>query len=183
MNRWWGLASVLLMIAACGHGKGVADPIPDLPLPRQRTILRQELGFRWPLTVGIGTLACDGTGAILFRSAGVTYVVSGTRPGALSLASLRVPEPSPPPSHPLKRVPQSTRMDAFASMVHCQARNQADRACEGGVLARFGLSSEEWALIDAEGDERKWPPLTRGLMPLDAMITAGRALCAGGAGQ
>jgi hypothetical protein len=74
-------------------------------------------------------------------------------------------------------------MDAFASMVHCQARNQADRACEGAVLARFGLSSEEWALIDAEGDERKWPPLTRGLMPLDAMITAGRALCAGGAGQ
>jgi hypothetical protein len=74
-------------------------------------------------------------------------------------------------------------MDAFESMLHCQTRKLVDPTCQDVVLARFGLSRDEWALIDVEGHERKWPPLARGLMPLDALITAGRALCPNGGGQ
>lgn len=139
-----------------------------------------ELGFKWPLTVGIGTLACDATGAILFRSGGVSYVVSGTRPDARELTPLRVPAPSPPPSNPPKRLPQTQRMDAFESMLRCQSRKPGGGACQRITLERYGLSQEEWALIDVEGHERKWPPLTRGAMPLDVLIAAGRPLCAPG---
>jgi len=74
-------------------------------------------------------------------------------------------------------------MDAFESMLHCESRKPVDPTCQHAVRARFGMSTEEWALIDMEGHERKWPPLTRGQMPLDALITAGRALCAAGAAQ
>jgi hypothetical protein len=174
---------VVVILSACGHEPPVEDPVPGVPQSRQRTISRAELGFRWPLTVGVGTLACDSTGAILFRSGGVTYVVSGTRPDARPLGGLRIPEASPPPSNPLKRLPQSQRMDAFESMLQCESRERVDEACRRRTFERFGLSPQEWALIDVEGRERAWPPLTRGLMPLDAMITAGRALCADGAGQ
>lgn len=183
MYGWRVLGCVILVIvAACGHD-GVEDPIPDIPLSRQTSVFRAELGFRWPLTVGVGTLACDATGAILFRSSGVTYVVSGTRPDAHDLTPLRVPAPSRPPSNPLKRLPQAQRMDAFESMLRCQSRTPVDRACERITLERFGLSHEEWALIDAEGHERTWPPLSRGLMPLDALIASGRPLCASRSGQ
>jgi hypothetical protein len=171
------------LIAGCARGRRVEDPVPDVPLSRQRTIARAELGFRWPLTVGVGTLACDDTGAILFRSRGVTYVVSGTRPGALNLVPLRAPEPSPPPSKPLKRLPQAQRMDAFESMQRCESRRTGYEACQRTTLARFGLSREEWALIDGEGRERKWPPLPRGPMSVDPLVAAGRALCVPASGR
>lgn len=178
MNGGRVLAYVLLaLIAGCARERRVEDPVPDVALSRQRTIVRGEFGFRWPLTVGVGTLACDDAGAILFRSGGVTYVVSGTRPGALNLAPLRVPEPSPPPSNPLKRMPQTQRMDAFESMRQCESRQTGQAGCQRTTLAKFGLSPEEWALIDAEGRERKWPPLPRGTMSLDPLVAAGRALC------
>ncbi len=173
----------LIVVAACGHDRRVEDPIPDVLLSRQKTVFRAELGFKWPLTVGVGTLACDATGAILFRSGGVTYVVSGTRPDALELTPLRVPAPSPPPSNPLKRLPQTQRMDAFESMLRCQSRKLVGGACQRITLERYDLSQEEWALIDVEGHERKWPPLTRGALPLDALIAAGRPLCAPGSAR
>ena len=172
------LVCLLLALAGCDGHRRVEDPIPGISSSRQRTIARAELGFRWPLTVGLGTLACDETGAILFRSRGVTYAVAGARPDALDLTPLRVPEPSPPPSNPLKRMPQAQRMEAFESMLGCRSRGANEDACQRATLARFGLSRDEWSLIDAEGHERKWPPLTRGSMSLDPLIAAGRALCA-----
>jgi hypothetical protein len=165
-----------LLLAACGPRDRVSDPIDGVPLAHQQTISRGQLGFRWPLSPGIGTLACAGKEVILFRAAGVTYVVQGDWPGAADISPLRVSQPAPLPSNPVKRLPQNIRMDAFASLERCRS-NGADDTCSRGVQERFRMSAEEAQLIEAEGEERRWPPLARGLMPLGPLIAAGRGLC------
>ncbi len=66
--------------AGCGRSTAVvSDPVPGLPAAQQRTITRTELGYQWPFTVGVGTVACDG-GALAFRSGGTTYALSRTVP-------------------------------------------------------------------------------------------------------
>ena len=173
------LALCITLAAGCGAPDGrVDDPVAGVALSRQQTISRAGFGFQWPLSVGVGTLACDDAGVILFRTQGVTYVLSGMRPGAADIQPLRIPEPSALPSHPLDRLKQSERMEAFTSMTACRSRDRTDEACRRAVLARFGLSTDDWTSIEAEGRERQWPPLVRALMPLDPLIAAGRALCA-----
>ena len=171
------LLAAISLLAACGSPDHVADPIDGVPAARQATISRTRLGFRWPLVPGTGTLACADDGVILFRASGVTYVVQGERAGAADISPLRLPEPSSPPSNPLKRLTQNVRMDAFASLERCRSQADADR-CLGNVAERFAVSADEVRLIENEGQERRWPPLPRGLMPLDALVDAGRALCA-----
>jgi hypothetical protein len=153
----------------------VADPIEGISPARQETVTRARFGFEWPLSPGKGTLACADGGVILFRAGGVTYVVQGRRPGAADITPIRMNEPSALPSHPVKRLTQDVRMEAFAALTRCTA-GQAD-ACTAVVRDRFGLTAEEARLIEAEGRERRWPPLARGLMPLDPLVQAGRALC------
>ena len=51
------LASLALVaavaLAACGRkAPAVADPVEGVPLAQQRTITRNELGYKWPFTVG-----------------------------------------------------------------------------------------------------------------------------------
>jgi len=169
--------TAIAILAACGTHDRVSDPIQGVPQARQRTISRAQYGFRWPLTPGRGTLACAESGVILFRAGGVTYVVQGQRRGASDIAPLRIPEPSAPPSNPLKRMTQDARMEAFAALRRCSAAD-TDDACSRTARARFGLSIEDARLIEAEGRERRGPPLTRGVMSLDALVDAGRALCA-----
>jgi hypothetical protein len=172
---WTSVAAVALL-TACGTRDGVSDPIEGISLAHQKTISRAQFGFRWPLSPGTGTLACAADGVILFRTGGVSYIVSGSRPGAAEITPLRVAQPSPLPSHPAKRLTQNVRMEAFASLERCASSDQTD-ACSRGVQERFGLSTEEARLIDAEGQERRWPPLDRDLMSLDPLLSAGRALC------
>jgi hypothetical protein len=157
--------------------------VPGVALSRQRTVSRAQFGFHWPLSVGVGTLACDERGAILFRTQSVTYDLNGTRTGAEAIEPLRVFEPSPPPSNPLKRMTQNRRMEAFESVLGCGSGDRIDERCRSTILARFGLSADEWALIDVEGRERHWPPLPRDLMSLEPLLAAGRALCAPGRGR
>ena len=172
---WMSLGGSALL-SACGSGDRAIDPVEGISIVRQQTISRARLGFRWPLTPGAGTLACAEDGAILFRAGGVTYLVNGHRPGAADIAPLRLAEPSPPPSNPVKRLKQNVRMDAFASMKQCEATGRQE-ACSRGVQQRFALTADEARLIEAEGRERRWPPLARGLMPLEPLVEAGRALC------
>ena len=47
-------SAVLILIAACDRSATVRDPIEGIPISRQRTISRADLGFRWPLSVGVG---------------------------------------------------------------------------------------------------------------------------------
>jgi hypothetical protein len=168
--------ALMLLAGACGRG-AIDDPIDGVALSRQKTISRADFGFRWPLSVGVATLACAEDGAILLRTQRVTYTLSGSRPRAADIEPLRVLEPSPPPSNPLKRMTQDRRMEVFQSMLRCESGGRIDDTCRGVVLARFGLSGDDWGLIDVEGHERRWPPLARELMPLEPLIAAGRALC------
>jgi hypothetical protein len=169
------LLAATAISAACGSPHRVSDSIEGVPAAHQQTISRAQLGFRWPLVPGTGTLACAEGGVILFRAAGVTYGVQGTPPGAADITPIRASEPSQPPSNPVRRLTQNVRMDAFAALKRCDATG-AD-ACSRGVRDRFRLSDEEARLIDAEDRERRWPPLVRGLMPLDPLVQTGRALC------
>ena len=166
----------LLCAAACGLRDAITDPIPGVPLSRQRAISREEFGFRWHLSVGVGVLACDQPQAILFRTQGTTYQLSGDLRQEPDITPLRVYEPSGPPSNPLRRLKQDDRMRAFALVSSCASR-PGDTHCVDDSLQRLGLSRDDWTLIDAEGEERRWPPLTRDLMPLDPLVSAGRDLC------
>jgi hypothetical protein len=165
---WLG---AIAFLAACGTHDRVSDPIAGIPLARQQTISRAQFGFRWPLSPGTGTLACAEDGVILFRTSGVTYVVQGDRTRAADLSPLRLPEASSLPSNPVKRLTQNVRMDAFASLQRCRS-NSDQESCSKRVQQRFGVSADEAGLIEAEGQERRWPPLARGLMPLDPLVHA-----------
>jgi hypothetical protein len=86
---------LLMTTAACGHGSSrIDDPIDGVPLARQRAVSRTEFGFRWPLSVGVGVLACDQAGAILFRTQGTTYPLTGRGSRISDLAPYRMLEPS-----------------------------------------------------------------------------------------
>jgi hypothetical protein len=178
MNVHVGVVTVGALLAAGGCGSrttAITDPLPGVPLNRQRTISRAEFGFRWPLSVGV--LACDSQQTILFRTQGTTYALNGDPRRGSDIAPLRLYEPSGPPSNPLRRLKQEDRMRAFVSVSSC-ASHVSDVNCLNDTLQRLGLSRDDWALIDAEGKERRWPPLTRDLMPLDPVVAAGRDLCA-----
>lgn len=169
--------TTLVLLAACDRSAIVGDPIEGVPISRQRAISRADLGFRWPLSVGVGTLACDDAGVVLFRSQGTTYLLDGRRAGTHDIEALRMPEPAAPPSNPLKRLPQAEREEMFRQVTRCEA-NPADQAgCQRAAVQRLGLSDAEWDQISVEGHERRWAPLARGRMSLDPLIAAGRALC------
>jgi hypothetical protein len=171
-------ACIMLTATACSNGsRRIDDPIGNVPVTRQRAVSRVDFSFRWPLSVGAGVLGCDQDNSILFRTQGVTYQLAGGTDGVAGIERLRMPEPSPPPTNPLQRMKQSDRMAAFASMTACAAHPSDDR-CPGATLERFGLSRNEWTQIEAEGRERRWPPLSREYMSLDPLIAAGRTLCA-----
>jgi hypothetical protein len=168
----------LLCAAGCGsHETPITGAVPGVPLSHQRTITRGEFGFRWPLSVGVGVLACDQQGAILFRTQGTTYELSGNPGNGSDVQVLRVAEGSGPPTNPLRRITQVDRMRAFESVTSC-ASHPNDTHCVDKTLQRLGISRDDWALIEAEGKERRWPPLTRDMMPLDPLLAAGRDLCA-----
>src|SRR3954453_4907498 len=169
--------AVLTVVTACGGSATTRDPVEGIPISRQRTISRAALGFRWPLSVGVGTLACDDAGTVLFRSQGITYLLHGQRAGTHDVQALRIPEPAAPPSNQLKRLKQLEREDAFRQVTRCES-NASDKAgCRRAAVQRLGLSDAEWEQIDIEGHERRWPPLSRAMMSLDPLIAAGRALC------
>jgi hypothetical protein len=176
----WG---VLILIAACARSATTRDPIEGIPIARQRTISRADLGFRWPLSVGVGTLACDDAGTVLFRSQGTTYLLRGRRAGTHDVEALRIPEPAPPPSHPLKRLKQAEREEAFRQLASCESNAPDQPGCRRAAVQRLGLSDAEGEQISVEGHERRWPPLSRAPMSLDPLIEAGRALCQSSAGR
>lgn len=171
-------SSALACAVACGSREiSITDAVPGVALDHQRTISRAEFGFRWPLSAGVGVLACGPRGAILFRTQGTTYELSGDPGKGSDIQALRVPEGSGPPSNPLRRIKQDDRMRAFESVTSC-ASHPNDTHCVDDELHRLGLSHDDWALIEAEGKERQWPPLVRDMMPLEPLLAAGRELCA-----
>ena len=111
-----------------------------------------------------------------YQLTGQKVDLTGQKDDTAGIEALRMPEPSGPPTNPLRRVKQSDRMAAFASMTACES-HPSDDLCPKATLERFGLSRDEWTQVKAEGMERRWPPLTRQPMSLDPLIAAGRTLC------
>jgi hypothetical protein len=177
-----GLAAIA--VAACGGRDPVLeDPVPGVPQRQQRSITRSELGFRWPFTVGAGTIACDG-GALAFRSGGTTYALSrgaGTR-GYEDIDAIRRTQGSGPPSDPVSRLTQTVRMELFAKSSACGtgaggAAGLGAAECKARIRKAGGLSESELTRIEAEGLERYWPPARPPLMGLEAVLQAAHQLC------
>jgi hypothetical protein len=175
----WGLI-LLVLSTACGGGRTqrVADPIPDVPANQQRTVVRTAFGWKWPLSVGVGTLGCI-SDAVVFRAGGVTY---GLNEAATS-RGFAPPDPiwatqSGAPRDPLKRLPQDQRMRIFAEASACERAKPADPGrCKQRILETHGLSEQELKQIDAEGRERTWPPLPPMRRSIAPLVDAGLTLC------
>ena len=171
-----------LLLTGCGKSRPpIADPVEGIPRPQQRTIDRNELGYKWPFDAGTGTIACDG-GALFFRTGGTTYALSrgaGTR-GYADIDTIRRTQGSGPPSDPARGVTQEVRMKIFAQLSSCGADSTAPGAaseCKARIRQRNSLTEADAAKIEAEGAERYWPPLKPPLMSLDALTDAARQLC------
>ena len=177
-------ALAVVALAACGRqAPAVADPVEGIPLAQQRTITRNEVGYKWPFNMGAGTIACDG-GALFFRADGTTYALSrgaGTR-GYANVDAIRRVQGSGPPSDPVSRLTQEARVKLFADVSACAtaagaAGSQRAAECRSRIRERGGVSEPELTKIEAEGVERNWPPLPPILMSLDPITEAGRLLC------
>jgi hypothetical protein len=179
-RAWIALGLVALLLSGCSkQNPTVADPVEGVPLAQQRTIDRNELGYKWPVDVGTGTIACDG-GALFFRTGGTTYALSrgaGTR-GYADIDAIRRTQGSGPPSDPVSRLTQEERMKIFAQSSACSAENAGRVSeCKARLRSRTSLSESELTRVEAEGTERSWPPLKPPLMSLDALSDAARQLC------
>jgi hypothetical protein len=169
-----------LIIAACGKSSPtIANPVEGVPLAQQRTIDRNELGYKWPFDAGTGTIACD-AGALFFRTGGTTYALSrgaGTR-GYAGIDAIRRTQGSGPPSDPVSRLTQEERMKIFAQAAACSTESAARiDDCKARLRTRSTISEKELTRVEAEGAERYWPPLKPPLMSLDALTDAARQLC------
>jgi hypothetical protein len=177
---WIAAGLGALVLSGCGQQRAtIAEPVEGVPLTQQRTIDRNELGYKWPFEMGTGTIACDG-GALFFRTGGTTYALSrgaGTR-GYADIDAIRRAQGSGPPSDPVSRLTQEERMKIFAQSSACTGDNPGKvTECKARIRARGSISESELTRIEAEGAERFWPPLTPPLMSLDAVSGAARQLC------
>ena len=174
------LASAL---AGCGRSGAVEDPIAKVPLRHQRTATRSDFPAEWPFSVGRGTLGCS-DGAVLFRALGVTYGLNDAalHRGFRAVAPIRTLEPAAPPTRPLARLTQDARMKIFSEASSCGA-GVADQssavACRTTLRQEAGVSEAELQQVEAEGRERRWPPLERAPADLGPLVKAGLALCDG----
>jgi hypothetical protein len=177
------LIVLALTVACTAKPAPVEDPVPGIAATRQRTITRNEFGFAWPFEVGTGTIACDG-GALAFRAGGTTYALSrgaGTRTYA-NIDAIRRRQGGGPPTDPVSRLTQETRMKLFAQSSGCGASTGGATArgvdeCKARIRDRAGISESELTRIEAEGAERFWPPAERPLMPLDPIVAEANTLC------
>lgn len=179
MRRLIALSSIsLICISACGSApQHLVDPIPDIPEHQQRTVRRSDFDGKWPLTVGIATLGCVSDGVVV-RAAGVTYAVNDAAKsrGFAALDPVWISGAAGLPRNPLKRLRQDERTRIFAESSACDGSADPGR-CRQRVRERRGLSADEWTQIEAEGQERRWPPLSPKRFKLDALTGAGLKLC------
>ena len=158
--------------------------IADVPAAQQRVVDRSELLEDWPLSARTGTLGCV-SGAVVFRTGNVSYALNdpARARGFGAPEAIRVPAISGPPTNPLPRVPQDTRMAIFEHATRCDSTNSTSpanaAACRRRLRQSHGLSEADLKQIDAEGAERFWSPLVRPLMTLDPLVDMGMKLCGG----
>jgi hypothetical protein len=172
VGRPTGLAMLLGFVASCASD-AIQDPIPDIPAAQQRTTTRSEFDWRWPFSVGVGTLGCEG-GAVVFRHRGASYALNeaAAKRGYGSPQSITMLESSRPPTNPLSRLTQEDRMRIFADAAKCGVE-----PCRSRLRTARGLTEAELQQIEGEGCERMWPPLVRKPRDLAPLVEAGLKLC------
>jgi hypothetical protein len=172
--------------AACqGGDEPIRDPIPDIPVSQQRAVARTDFDWKWPFSIGHGTLGCIDA-AIVFRYDGKTYALNDaarSRGFALVDPIWRVQGPGWP-RDPLRKLAQDDRQTVFKQLMACEGdgsvetRSQA-ALCKQNLARTRGLSGPELQQINAEGHERLWPPLERERASLAPLLEAGQQLCKG----
>jgi len=170
-----GCAAVIWLSGCSGRSQAVRDPIAGIPEHQQRTVTRSDFDWRWPFAVGTGTLVCD-SGAVVFRSGGTNYALNdaASARGYTRLQDIWLDRTGGPPSNPLGRLKQETRVQIFAQAAGCRAP-----VCRDRIRAQHAVSEQELAQIEAEGQERFWPPLERPRRSLAPLLEAGLKLCTG----
>lgn len=172
---------LLLLVGACGENgaQRVEEPIPDIPSNQQRSVTRSEFRYDWPFTVGAGTVGCA-AGAVVFRTAGLSYALNDAARlrGLAPVDPIRQIQGSGPPTDPLKRMKQDDRMRIFAAAASCDDAADATE-CKRRMRSTHTLSDTELNQVEAEGKERRWPPLSPARINLDPLIDAGLKLCRG----
>jgi hypothetical protein len=170
--------------AACRRADApVRDSIPDIPASRQRAVARTDFDWKWPFSIGHGTLGCIDT-AIVFRYEGKTYALNDdarARGFAIVDPIWRVQSPGWP-SNPLQKLAQDDRQKVFAQLMACDGDGSLDSrpqasACKQNLAGTRGLTEPELRQISAEGHERLWPPLERKRASLAPLVEAGQQLC------
>jgi hypothetical protein len=183
-------ASIFLLIAMTGSAAAcqrqdapIRDPIPDIPASQQRAVARTDFDWKWPFSIGHGTLACADA-AIMFRHDGKTYALNdAARSRGFALVDpIWRWQASGMPSDPLRRLSQEHRQRIFAELMACEGdgsiavRAQADQ-CKNRLAGLRGLTEAELKQISVEGHERLWDPLKRERASLAPLIEAGQQLC------
>jgi hypothetical protein len=186
LRRWFtcGGAALLAWSAACAtKAPRAADLIAGIPQEQQRIANRVQWGPEWPFVVDSGTLACL-SGAVVFRAGGVIYALNDPAHarGFADVAPIRELQSSGPPSHPLKRLVQDQRERVFTELMTCEqsprAGSSGDTAlCEQHIREAYKLTESELQLIEAEGQERFWPPVSRTLKSIGPLAEEGLTLC------
>jgi Protein of unknown function (DUF2511) len=188
MRRPRALVFITLAVAsasaACQRADApIRDPIPDIPAAQQRVVSRQDFDWKWPFSIGHGTLACTGD-AIVFRNEGKTYALNAaarSRGFALVDPIWRW-QSAGPPRDPLQKLAQNDRQVVFAQLMACEgdgsdlARAQAS-SCRQNVARARGLTDPELQQISTEGHERRWAPLKQDRASLAPLLEAGEQLC------
>ena len=174
--RQLSAAIVPLIVAGCGDSPSrqrAADPIPGIAENTQRTIARNEFPRQWPFAVGTGTLGCLDEG-VVFRVDGTTYALND------AAAARGFPRAEPirltqhrAPSNPLVRLTQNRRMQIFSESSACVDST----SCKQRIRALHAISDAELKQVEAEGEERRWPPLPPERVSLALIIDAGLKLC------
>jgi hypothetical protein len=170
--------------AACQRAdEPIRDPIPDIPASQQRAVSRTDFDWKWPFSIGHGTLGCIDA-AIVFRYEGRTFALND----AARSRGFAIVDPiwrwqaSGLPRDPLRKLSQNDRQTVFAQLMACDGDGSVDTRAQASLckqnLARLrGLTEPELQQIGVEGRERLWPPLKRERASLAPLVEAGQQLC------
>jgi hypothetical protein len=175
-------AGLILLLALCCTCRGVPDPAHGIPLNQQRVVTQADFGADWPFEPAAGTLACI-AGAVVFRAQGVDYALNEAAssrgyapPGAL----VRM-QRSRPPTNPLPGVRQDQRQKIFAASMQCDRQAAGTgtdgSACKQRLRDAMKLSDGDLRQIEAEGQERVWPPVPPRRQSVQPIVEAGSHLC------
>jgi hypothetical protein len=169
----------------------------DAPFQGERRVQRSDFGDEWPLTDEAGVLSCE-TGAVTFDDGDRKFAVNGIARsrGFPALDSILAEQQARDFGRAVESIKEDQRRQIFESIAKCQsfAERRSERvttepgeqiaeerrlagACRTGLQRRHKLSDAEYLQIKAEGEARRWPPLTPLRADINSLLRAGMELC------